>query len=142
MHLTDIVLYMYLQKVHSFQTMSRRAVTRAPPSSRRFGGDITAGSAGRSFATLAAPSLSTERASESRVSEIRSCCRNFFFESFHLQSFSEGSRMRICSYCHDFHQKNRNEQGGGGGRGAMGASAGAGRSSSAGERFSGAYVTM
>lgn len=48
------------------QTMSRPAATPARSSSRRFGDDITAGSAGRSFATLAAPSSSTEQASEKR----------------------------------------------------------------------------
>ena len=56
-----------LFKKYSLQTMSRPAATPARSSSRRFGDDITAGSAGRSFATLAAPSSSTEQASEKRV---------------------------------------------------------------------------
>ena len=41
--------------------------------------------------------------------------------------------MRICSYCHDFLQKNHTEQGGGGRGGAVGAGPVAGRSFSAAE---------
>ena len=49
----------------------------------------------------------------------------------YVEPIAGGTRLRICSYCHDYHQKKRNEQGSFGSRGA---SAGAIKSSSAGEQ--------